>query len=142
MRIYLAKSNKADFDNVAILRKELMKSGHDIIEYKGGDYSSEPLEMSDACIMILDQFSETEPIIGRGLFEQANIMVFKTSKPCFVYIPKKEGIKVLAVHDTKVMDAKNWITYGRLILDQTEQDFNQIFKTANTVSEENKKSIS
>lgn len=135
MKIYLAKSNKANFDVVALTRKHLTALGHEIVEFNGGEYSSIPLEESDACVAIVDQYSATEPIIGRGLFEQMNICLFKTAKTCVVV--NADQINEFTVHrvlDTRLVDSKNWVAYGRAILKPESVPFSMIIDNGKSIS--------
>jgi len=135
MKIYLAKSNKANYDVVALTRKHLTELGHEIVEFKGGDYSPLDLENSDACVAIVDQYSATEPIIGRGLFEQMNICLFKTAKTCVVV--NADQINEFIVHrvlDTKLIDSKNWVAYGRAVLEPKSVPFSMIIDNGKSIS--------
>lgn len=116
-RIYLAKSNRASFDDVALLRKHLTERGHEIVEFLGGEYSSEPLELSDACIMVVEPQTEQKVIVGRGLYEQANICIYKTNKPVYLFnTQSSEKIIVNPIKTTEMLDETNWRSYGYLVL--------------------------
>lgn len=135
MKIYLAKSNKANYDLVALTRKHLTALGHEIVEYNGGTYTTTDLEESEACVAILDQYSPTEPIIGRGLFEQMNICLFKTAKTCVVV--NADQINEFTVHrvlDTKLIDSKNWVAYGRAVLEPKSVPFSMIIDNGKSIS--------
>jgi hypothetical protein len=70
MKVYLAKSNRANPSDLITVRGELKKlEGIEIVEYSGGTYSHDSLSVCDY-LVIVPQSNESPIILGKGLYEQ------------------------------------------------------------------------
>ena len=83
-KVYLAKSNQSNPDDVQKVRKILNDSNCEIVEYTGGSFSHKPMLNCDMLVVIPDLNSfDDDNIIGKGLYGQ--IEAFQTTdKPIYV----------------------------------------------------------
>lgn len=131
-KIYLAKSNRANYDDVALVRKHLTALGHTIEEFKGGVYSDGPMLQSDFVLAVVDDYKD-EPIVGRGLFEQANVVIHNSDKKVYCYVPNLESIKMRQVVDTETVNTRDWAKYGKYTLSPKVEEFTDVFQMAPVV---------
>ena len=99
MKIYLAKSNKANPYDLMLVKNYITKKGNEVVEYTGGAFSMKPMDDCDYMIVIPDFSSlklddttnvlnENSPIvIGKGLY--GSLQYFSSLK-------KKNGIFIYA----------------------------------------------
>lgn len=99
MKIYLAKSNKANPYDLMLVKNYITNKGNEVVEYTGGQFTMKPMDDCDYMIVIPDFSSikldgstnvlnENRPIvIGKGLY--GSIQYFASLK-------KKSGIFIYA----------------------------------------------
>ena len=127
-KIYLAKSNRANPDDVSKVRSLLSKYKNDIelVEFQGGSYSHKDLKACDVLIVVpdltnVDADDKNYIDIGKGLHEQ--IMCFKNQaqNDCdtlVVFEVDDDFISVTQVEDIDVADPDDYVNYSWIILDQ------------------------
>jgi len=116
-KVYLAKSNKCNPDNVQIIRKLLKNYDCEIIEHKGGSFSHKPMMKSDILIVLpyLEEYVENN-IVGRGLYSQIEEFE-RTGKPCLVVYNIDKQISVGNIIDKEVLDYNDFFEYGEVCVD-------------------------
>lgn len=127
-KIYLAKSNRANPDDVSRVRSLLSKYPNDIevVEFKGGAYSHKDLKACDILMVIPDlsvfDSEDAECVgIGKGLHEQ--IMTFKNQAQhkcdtLVIFDVDDDYVSVTQVEELDITDTDDYINYSTLILDQ------------------------
>ena len=142
-RIYLAKSNRANPDDVGRIRSILQKYPKDIelVEFKGGSYSHKDLKSCDILVVVPDltDFSSCEDNnipIGKGLHEQ--ILAFQSvnknkSDILIVDTVTEEWNGVSCFYDLDILDDEDYVNYSTLLLDTdpettVAQDLEDIIK--------------
>ena len=130
-KIYLAKSNRANPNDVARVRQTLEKYSNDIeiLEYKGGNYSHKEVVSADILIVVPDlseydveDYDDGDNYIdiGKGLHEQIENFKYthKNSSDCLVvYGVTDYHIYTSRVTDLDVADCDDYINYSTLIFD-------------------------
>ena len=126
-KVYLAKSNRANPDTVANIRKQLAYYKIDVVEYCGGQYSHKPLSECKALVVVpdLNTYDGAEHFVevGKGLFQQIEYFIDNvSSENIFVVHNIKEHwmIPCSGVVETEVDDYDDYIKYGTITL---EDDF-------------------
>ena len=126
-KIYLAKSNRANPDDVSRIRSIIQKYPNDVelVEFKGGAYSHKSLMECDVLVVVPDltnfESCEDDCIpIGKGLHEQ--IEQFSRIKPnkCDILIVDTVTEcwnSVMPLYDLEVADTDDYINYSLIVLD-------------------------
>lgn len=126
-KIYLAKSNRANPDDVIGIRSILQKYPKDIeiVEFKGGTYSHKDLQSCDVLIVIpdlneYDSNCDDYIIIGKGLYGQ--IEAFKRTHPneyaiLVVLTVTEKWDCVMPLYKLEEDDTDDYINYGSIIID-------------------------
>lgn len=142
-KIYLAKSNRANPDDVSRIRSVIQKYPKDVelVEFKGGSYSHKDLKECDLLVIVPDltdywSDKEEEISIGKGLHEQ--IEAFQRVNPnnsdiLIVTTVTENWNSVQPFYDIDVADTDDYINYSTLILDTDPDtgsacDLNDIIK--------------
>ncbi len=127
-KIYFAKSNRANPNNVMLVREILSRFDVEVVEYSGGAYSHKPMLECDM-LVVLPELSDGEEDkdketvgLGKGLFEQIN--TFKrtnTNKSDlliinYVNLHTKE-VEYGDIEDMDCADQDDYINYGVIIFD-------------------------
>lgn len=125
-KIYLAKSNRANPDDVSRIRSIIQKYPNDVelVEFKGGSYSHKDLLACDLLVVVPDltDFEPTEDNyidIGKGLHEQ--IEAFKhinknKSDILIVDTVTEKWNSCAPLYDIDFADTDDYINYSTLIL--------------------------
>lgn len=118
MKIYLAKSNRANPNIVSEVREILKQMPNvEIVEYVGGKYSNQPLIESDYLIIVPETVSDineaipTSINIGKGLNSQ--IVEFPLKPNIFIvsHVQKYTGLvlsSIVEMKHTEIDMATNW----------------------------------
>ena len=99
-KIYLSKSNKADFDLSAGLRSKLVKAGYEVSEYRGGRYDQKVLFKDCSAIYIAshpDAYDKEGVVqLGKGILSELDA-AFNAGMKQFLVTPDLEGHKVTEI---------------------------------------------
>jgi hypothetical protein len=128
-KFYLAKSNRANPDDVSRVRKLLSKYPNEIeiVEFKGGGYSHKDLLNSDILIIVPDLIDfdaeENNAIpIGKGLHEQ--ILAFQGKhinshkwEILVVYETSESWISVTTIDCLDCADEDDYVNYSTILID-------------------------
>jgi len=120
-KIYLAKSNQTNPDELLAVRAKLKEYNCEIVEYTGGRFSHTPMLESDILLVLpnLKKFNDTN-IIGKGLFSQIETFDDNTQKPMFVIFnidTDDDLIEIGTVEEMEVHDCLDYIEYGSVYID-------------------------
>jgi hypothetical protein len=131
-KIYLAKSNKSNPDDVMRVR-QVLSSNYDveIVEFKGGNYSHKPLLDCEILLVLPDlsgveQYDNTGEVyeitvpFGKGLHEQIQAFAsenYSNNQTYVIYEVREQYISIGRIEDTEPADSDDWISYSVGILD-------------------------
>lgn len=131
MKVYLAKSNRANPDVIMTARNILSRFNVEVVEHKGGAYSHKPLLECDLLIVIPelsdDNYENEEYVaVGKGLFEQ--IQAFKRngsynkSDTLIVnyYHEASKSLGLGSLKDMEPTDPDDYVNYAELLFDSSE----------------------
>lgn len=127
-KIYLSKSNKANYDNVAILRKELKLRKFEVLEHTGGTW--DPSKIKNVPLFIVPPTQAESPIIthncviGKGQRSEFDEKTMRAALIDFEY-------KVFAIVDEVVtIDETNWTEHSSMVLDDSSflESFDDLLK--------------
>ncbi|HEY4065153.1 MAG TPA: hypothetical protein VGM30_24785 [Puia sp.] len=126
-KVYLAKSNRADPDEVAKVRKYLQTLDCEVKEFQGGKYTNNDLLTSDILLMVGEEVPELdELLVGKGLYTQLTDFAQKnwdfneyewrnSAKLALVVSQVGDNIYVDEVNDWDENNTDDWSTeYGRI----------------------------
>lgn len=126
-KIYLAKSNRANPDDVSRVRSFLLKYSNDIevVEFKGGSYSHKDLKSCDILLIVPDlsnfDVEDNNYIdIGKGLHEQIFAFKHQHSNKCDTLVilgSDEDEISVTQVADMDLGDPDDYVNYSCIIID-------------------------
>ncbi len=129
-KFYLAKSNRANPDDVFRVRQLLSKYPNEIeiIEFKGGGYSHKDLLNSDILLIVPDlngfdaEDSNAIPI-GKGLHEQIMSFQHKHTNShkweiLVVYETSENWVSVTTINDLDFADEDDYINYSSIVIDE------------------------
>jgi hypothetical protein len=127
MKVYLAKSNRANPDLVARVRQTLSKYNLEIVEFKGGAYSHDSLLQCDRMIIVPAEGDVTEDyrIIGKGLYEQINVFLSKTYNVSNIIVVD-EQLDAAIFGSSDIIDDDDYVNYADLYLSEDYCDLNEI----------------
>lgn len=105
MKIYLAKSNAANFAVYSLVKQKLISLGHEIIEFNGGVYTPETLKEADFLFIVPPSNIIGEPFRNRGSGKAQSFNFMQdSSKSCYnigrgqtdqiLYFINNKGVKV------------------------------------------------
>lgn len=121
MRVYLAKSNRANPDLVIMARESLSRFDAEIVEFKGGEYSDRPLLSCELLVVIPDlNIGGTNWVcIGKGLFEQIKTFKQNNDKSNILivnsYLPHKKSLGMGNFKNLELLDENDYVMYGNII---------------------------
>lgn len=126
MKVYLAKSNRANPTTVAEVRQMLGQFDCEVVEYTGGQYTNAPLLQSDLLLIVVEDLDTG--IVGKGLaqqmadFQQTKrpILVVKNIGPRRLFVSKLATIREL--------DAYDYIAHSRVVLNENILNINEFIK--------------
>lgn len=127
-KIYLAKSNRANPDDVSRVRSLLQKYPNDIevVEFKGGSYSHKDLKACDVLIVVpdLSEFcAEDEDFIpiGKGLHEQIEAFQRVNQNGAdllIVFETDEDYVSITRLRELDLADCDDYINYSTMLIDQ------------------------
>lgn len=121
-KIYLAKSNKANPDDLISVRGLLSKYDVEVVEYKGGTFSHKPMLECDKLFILpdLSYYNEDEDIlgIGKGLHQQIEEWkTYKDSEEVYMIVNPDDDYYLRRVIDLDIDDYDDYINYSIAVLD-------------------------
>lgn len=121
-KVYFAKSNACDSNEIASVRSYLEKLNVEIVEHKKNfNYSIGPLIGSDYLVILPEVPDSYVTIIGRGLFSQIEEFKKKhkdwSKRIFFVSDIDYCGIDVCEFQHINIIDRNNWTTYAEVKID-------------------------
>lgn len=126
MKVYLAKSNRANPTTVAEVRQALGQYECEIVEYTGGQYTNGPLLFSDILLLVLEDLKTG--IIGKGLAQQiADFLPSK--KPILIVKTAGSGrINVSKLGTTRLIDNTDYIVHSKVVLNEDVLSISEFLK--------------
>lgn len=123
-KIYFAKSNKANPDDVMKVRKLLSKYDIEVVEYSGGTYSNKPLSECQYLLVLPDLTTLEDDVVclGKGLHQQIESFKNKSNIIMLKNICDNNMIIVDGLSDLDVSDSDDFINYSVAIMDGDEFD--------------------
>lgn len=121
MITYLSKSNRANPDDVMMLRHDLMKLNDTVIEHKGGQWDPNIINPCNRVIAVhpADQeFTAERCVMGRGQFSEADLAITVIEIPHFVY---HEGMLYPTKRIEKIPGKDSWQAYAYFHLGTPEK---------------------
>jgi hypothetical protein len=120
-KIYLAKSNKANPDQLMAVRAMLSRFNVEVVEYNGGTYSHKPMLECDKLFILpdLSNYDEDEDYVGIGKGLHQQIAEWKTYKSSEVYavVNDSDDYYLREVIDLDINDSDDYINYSFAVLD-------------------------
>jgi hypothetical protein len=121
MKVYLAKSNRANPEVVARVRQTLSNYNLEIVEFKGGTYSHNSLIGCDQLVVVPEELDVDSACItvGKGLYEQ--IQVFSTknlhNSDNIIFI-SDNSCNTAMIESYDIVDSHDYINYGEVYLSE------------------------
>jgi len=119
LKVYLAKSNRANPDVVTRARQILSKFNLEIVEFKGGSYSHKQLLECDYLVVVPEGLNSSEVSVGKGLYEQ--IKTFKRQKQNTkfedVLFISEENCNINEILGLSIEDTDDYQNFGWVFLD-------------------------
>jgi hypothetical protein len=130
-KVYFAKSNLCNPERIAEIRLSLKQLDIDLVEFKGGEYSTKDLLSSDYLIVCPyeDDLDFKGCIIGKGLYKQ--ILDFDDQDKTLIILPgNNKRILFTKYECIDLNDEDDWKrTYGSLMFEDKESNWlTSIFK--------------
>jgi len=125
-KVYLAKSNKANPDDVMGVRKLLSTYNIEVVEYKGGTYSHKPLNECDLLLILPDLSEifidehETTSTLGKGLFEQVQAYEGANVTNAKTLVIYDSDFNAAPIDCMEPAESEDWINYAYAMLDVDE----------------------
>lgn len=116
METYLSKSNRANPDDVMMLRHDLIKLGDTVVEHKGGTYDATIMNNCKriiACHPADALFTPKMCVMGRGQYSEADYAKQVVEIPISVY---HEGKVYPVVSYEKIPGKDSWQEYAYFYL--------------------------
>ncbi len=119
MKVYLAKSNRANPDLVARVRQTLSNYNLEIVEFKGGTYSHKPLLECDQLVVVPEELEVDSVIVGKGLLEQIQAFSRKSlhNSDNVIFI-SSENCDTAMIESYHVVDSDDYVNYGLIDLSE------------------------
>lgn len=117
MKVYLAKSNKANPDVVARVRQTLSNYNLEIVEFKGGIYSHKQLLESDQMVIVPAEVDVCEDftVIGKGLYEQIEAFSRKSFNNSHnIIVITSDDCETSMIENTVEIDKDDYVNYAEL----------------------------
>lgn len=116
-KVYLSKSNASDPDELMLVRKHLAKYDVEVVEFRGGNYSHDPMLECDVLLVLppkngLTPFGTVD--IGRGQYEQIRMWdLSKDTYPVMITVLSEnislvQNVTSYGLHSSK---DQNWQDY-------------------------------
>ncbi len=121
MKVYLAKSNRANPDVVARVRQTLSNYNLEIVEFKGGTYSHKQMLECDFLVVVPEILNNHEFMLGKGLHEQMTSFVSKNSWEEVLFITSK-NLEVREIDSIEIEDENDYVDYSIAYVDTTYGD--------------------
>lgn len=121
MKVYLAKSNKANPDVVARVRQTLSNYNLEIVEFKGGTYTHKPLLECDQMVIVPAEVDVCEDftVIGKGLYEQIEAFSRKSlHNSDNIIVITSDDCDTSMVEGTAEIDEDDYVNYAELHLSE------------------------
>lgn len=127
-KIYLAKSNRSNPDDVSRVRQVLSEFVDEIevVEFKGGSYSHKDMLKCDLLVVVPDLTDfdvrvEDAISIGKGLHEQ--IDAFTCNHPneydiLIVYETDSKSVSITKIECVDGVDTDDYVNYSSIFIDQ------------------------
>jgi hypothetical protein len=123
-KIYLAKSNKANPDQLMAVRAMLSRFDVDVVEYNGGTYSHKPMLECDKLFILpdLSNYDEDEDCvgIGKGLHQQIETWHNQNNQKddeVYMIVNPGDDYYLRKVDDLDMVDGDNYVDYSIAVLD-------------------------
>jgi len=117
MKVYLAKSNKANPDLVARVRQTLSNYNLEIVEFKGGTYSHKQLLECDQMVIVPAEVDACEDfaIIGKGLYEQIEAFSRKSlHNSVNIIVITSDECDTSMIEEIVKIDEDDYVNYAEL----------------------------
>jgi hypothetical protein len=128
MKVYLAKSNRANPDLVARVRQTLSNYNLEIVEFKGGTYSDKPLLECDQLVVIPEELEEETVNVGKGLYQQidsfSRISDYNSDNITFI---SSERCDTAMIESYRIINSDDYINYGLVYLEEDNCSLTEIF---------------
>lgn len=122
-KLYLAKSNKANPDDVMRVRQLFSRFEIEVVEFTGGTYSHKPLKECDYLLIIPNlkevkkTNSETYISLGKGLHEQIKFFKSNGTDLFIIHDTSDSDINMSVIADIDYGDPDNYVEYSVACLD-------------------------
>jgi hypothetical protein len=134
-KIYLAKSNKVNPDDLMAVRVRLSKFDIELVEFKGGSYSHKPMLECDMLLVLPDlsehdiDFDTAAIPIGKGLNSQIGEWKYQHKGDCFIFTEIADyDCYLTPIKDLDVVDEDDYVNHSVAVIDYSELDsFNDRF---------------
>lgn len=149
-KIYLAKSNQANPDDVYSVRKylERFSDSIQIIEHNGGSYSNKELLTCDGLIIIPNltdfEVDDSNVVIGKGLYQQMDDFEQKNKSTDEIWVVvnvNSERIIGSGVYQCGNEDEDDYINYAELELDEENEEMENWLKSRFRITEQKKNKL-
>jgi len=121
MKVYLAKSNRANPEVVARVRQTLSNYNLEIVEFKGGTYSHKPMLECHFLVVVPEETDMDEFMVGKGLHEQITSFASKNSLEEILFITS-ENCEVREIESYHVEDSDDYVNHSIIYVDTTYGD--------------------
>jgi hypothetical protein len=131
-RIYLAKSNRSNPDDVSAVRQVLSRyDGVEVVEFKGGGYTHKDLLSCDLLIVVpdLSQLDDCDDAflvpLGKGLHEQIEAFKRQSKNSCdtlMVIGCNNYGVDITTIDELEFADSSDYINYSIAILNESTDE--------------------
>lgn len=121
MKVYLAKSNRANPEVVARVRQTLSNYNLEIVEFKGGTYSHKPLLECDQMVIVPEEVDVCEDFttIGKGLYEQIEAFSRKSlHNSDNIIVITSDDCGTSMIENTVEIDEDDYVNYAELYLSE------------------------
>lgn len=130
MKVYLAKSNKANPDVVAYTRKKIQALGHEVVEYTGGKYNPDQIFECNLVVAVThpeEQPNNASKYIGRGVLGQLDAAMGEDIPAVIVREANEADTKVSVIIKAETFDKTDWtFRYGIVLHDEISRPLSEI----------------
>lgn len=119
MKVYLAKSNRANPNLVARVRQTLSNYNLEIVEFKGGTYSHKPLLECEQLVVVPEELGVDSVNVGKGLMEQIQAFSRKSlhNSDNVIFI-SSENCDTAMIESYHVVNYDDYVNYGLIDLSE------------------------
>ncbi len=131
-KVYLAKSNRSNPDDVSRVRTILSKFDVDIVEFTGGQYTNEQLLECDYLFVVpeLDNLSQDRAVLGKGLHNQvSDFFFYKEDKFESIYCFIGDQKFKLFDEEYDYLDYNDYVTHSSWLLSDFKLSVDKILDT-------------